>query len=815
MAATSTPSSALLAGTLLIAIGTVAAPAVAQEDEVRIEKATEGQDADSPPGPVLIAGNPVTWTYEVSNTGSRPISNVVVTDDQEGTVSCPLTVLDAGESMTCTAIVGTVQVGQYANVATVDALRQDASPISDTDPSHYFGQAAPAVTLEKETEGVDADLPPGPVLPVGDPVSWTYEVTNVGTDPLVNVTVTDDQGVAVSCPGTTLAAGESMICTAAGTVQVGQYANLGTVTAELPDASLTAASDPSHYFGQQLQLEKRTAGQDADLPPGPVLEAGDPVSWAYEVANPGPATVTGLAVTDDQGVTVSCPQTSLAAGESVVCTGSGTVQGGPYVNVGTASATLPLGGTVTASDPSHYFGTTVRLEKATNGQDADSPPGPVVAVGDPVSWTYEVTNLGSDTLTNVAVTDDQGVTVTCPGTLLDPGESMACTGNGSAAAGQYTNVGSVTADHPTFGEVAASDPSHYFGQDQVLDFGDAADPPYPTVLASNGARHLLGGGVFLGACVDAELDGQASADADGDDLGAALATFGTCAVAGDDEDGVAFDSPLVPGSTADVTVTASAPCTLSAWIDWNADGDWSDAGEDLFPGGTAIVAGGNASSVAVPSGAASGPTAARFRCTTGGAVTPVGEVADGEVEDYLVTVGAPEVSATKTVSLLVDQDGDGAAEAGDTLAYEVVIRNDGIGAAAGVVFTDSPDPNTALVVGSVTTTQGAVVSGNTPGDATVEADVGTIAAGAMVTIGYQVTIDNPLAPGVQQVVNQGSVEGDDFAPLPTDDPGAPGAEDPTVIALGTSLPFEIPTVGGAGLVVLLVLLAALAVRRLS
>jgi hypothetical protein len=82
---------ALLAGTLLMTLGTVAAPAAAQEDEVRIEKATEGQDADSPPGPVLIAGDSVTWTYEVSNTGSRPISSVVVTDDQEGAVSCPLT----------------------------------------------------------------------------------------------------------------------------------------------------------------------------------------------------------------------------------------------------------------------------------------------------------------------------------------------------------------------------------------------------------------------------------------------------------------------------------------------------------------------------------------------------------------------------------------------------------------------------------------------------------------------------------------------------------------------------------------------------
>jgi hypothetical protein len=36
------------------------------------------------------------------------------------------------------------------------------------------------------------------------------------------------------------------------------------------------------------------------------------------------------------------------------------------------------------------------------------------------------------------------------------------------------------------------------------------------------------------------------------------------------------------GATADIEVVANAPCTLSAWIDFNANGDWSDAGEDIF-----------------------------------------------------------------------------------------------------------------------------------------------------------------------------------------------------------------------------------------
>ncbi len=74
--------------------------------------------------------------------------------------------------------------------------------VQDTDPSHYLGQSdeEPAIDVEKATDGQDADLPPGPTLSAGDPVTWTYVVTNVGNVTLSNVAVTDDQGETVTCP---------------------------------------------------------------------------------------------------------------------------------------------------------------------------------------------------------------------------------------------------------------------------------------------------------------------------------------------------------------------------------------------------------------------------------------------------------------------------------------------------------------------------------------------------------------------------------------------------------------------------------------
>ena len=83
---------------------------------------------------------------------------------------------------------------------------------------------------------------------------------------------------------------------------------------------------------------------------------------------------------------------------------------------------------MTATNPSHYYGTTpsIQIIKYTNGEDADTVTGPFIPVGGAVNWTYAVTNTGNVTLTNVGVTDDQGVIVSCPASELAPGAGMVC-----------------------------------------------------------------------------------------------------------------------------------------------------------------------------------------------------------------------------------------------------------------------------------------------------------------------------------------------------------------------------------------------------
>ena len=170
---------------------------------------------------------------------------------------------------------------------------------------------------------------------------------------------------------------------------------------------------------------------------------------------------------------------------------------------------------------------------------------------------------------------------------------------------------------------------------QPEDFGDAPDgaaaPLYPTLLINNGARHIIDGVTFMGVLVDAEGDGQPTANADGDDLNPP---------APDDEDGVAFPVPLIPGQAASVTVTTSVAGALDAWIDFDVDGSWT-AG-DQIAAALPLAAGANVVGFAVPATATPGQTYARFRFSTAGGLQPFGPALNGEVEDYNVFIEQPQ-----------------------------------------------------------------------------------------------------------------------------------------------------------------------------
>ncbi len=171
-------------------------------------------------------------------------------------------------------------------------------------------------------------------------------------------------------------------------------------------------------------------------------------------------------------------------------------------------------------------------------------------------------------------------------------------------------------------------------QPQEWDFGDAPEIPgaggYPTTLANNGARHLIGGPFFedpaggLPDNPDPEFDGQPDPNALGDDNDG-----------NDDEDGVQIPV-LVLGGTSTITVgVGGGGGVVEAWIDFNGDLIWQGA-ELVFAG--MLPDGVHAINVTTPAGSIVGQTFARFRISSGGGLSPVGAAQDGEVEDYEVHI---------------------------------------------------------------------------------------------------------------------------------------------------------------------------------
>src|SRR5204862_7255744 len=129
----------------------------------------------------------------------------------------------------------------------------------------------------------------------------------------------------------------------------------------------------------------------------------------YLVTNTRNAHPTRRSSALDKIGSISCGSTNLAAGASMTCTMTGTATTvGQYTNEGCVAAKSPAGATLKACDPDHYYGEEpkIAIVKKTNGSDNDAAPGPIVAAGSTVTWTYTVTNTGNVDLANLTGIDE-------------------------------------------------------------------------------------------------------------------------------------------------------------------------------------------------------------------------------------------------------------------------------------------------------------------------------------------------------------------------------------------------------------------------
>jgi uncharacterized repeat protein (TIGR01451 family) len=343
-----------------------------------------------------------------------------------------------------------------------------------------------------------------------------------------------------------------------------------------------------------------------------------------------------------------------------------------------------------------------------------------IAPGATITYYLQVSNSGPDDIIDAVVTDVfnpasfdlSSISWTCSPSA-SAGPETACPASGNADdlnTGVFVDIGSgdllelsiqvkilrgptdpvvnTASVRPPVGAIDPDESNNSASDSDgllELDLGDAPDPTYPTLHASDGAAHVVGPWLRLGSLVDADTDGHPTAGADGDDLDGA-----------DDEDGVVFTSPVYRGQQSTIVVDASDIGILDVWIDSNADGDWDDPGEQLFAT-TGIANGTNHLYLWVPADAQLGPTYMRFRFSSEYGLGPTGVAWDGEVEDYLVNILEPPLEPLHAFAAVAGDEQNQLFWRNPTGVYHSTM----IVARAGVSPTSPTDPLAVVLLDEV------------------------------------------------------------------------------------------------------------------
>jgi hypothetical protein len=203
-----------------------------------------------------------------------------------------------------------------------------------------------------------------------------------------------------------------------------------------------------------------------------------------------------------------------------------------------------------------------------------------------------------------------------------------------------------------------------------FDYGDAADPIYPSKKASNGPRHTVVAGFSLGPTVTSDPDARLT------DL--------------DQDDGVTVGS-MTAAFTGSITVNINGalPSRLAyvnAWIDFDGDGVFENSeklAERVYFNDGSRQFNFPVSSSAVTSK----PVAVRVRMSSQSGLGPTGDAPDGEVEDVYVTINRnPYTNASNNL----DVNGDGSVSPIDVLQLVNYINFNGAGALPFPVTTAVP-----------------------------------------------------------------------------------------------------------------------------
>jgi uncharacterized repeat protein (TIGR01451 family)/LPXTG-motif cell wall-anchored protein len=441
------------------------------------------------PTTVTSAGQTVTYSFAVTNTGNKTLTDVLVNDTAfSGTgtppvVDCPVTTLAPQASTTCTATYTATQAdidaGSITNTAT-------ASGTPPTGPAATSAPSTATVTAQRSSSILVVKTASRPtVTGAGQVVTYSFHVVNTGNQTLTDVAINETQfsgtgtPPVIDCPATTLAPQGTLDCTGPytvtqGDIDAGSITNTATVSGTPPTGPVVTSA-PSNATVAVVALPHLTLVKSAD--PATVSVVGDEVDYTFTITNSGNVTLAGVGIDESafsgSGTlsSIDCPTGPLAPTASVECTASysvtqADVDAGSVTNTATAHGTAPDDSPVT-SGPSSATVTVgaapaLTLQKSATPDTASAP-------GDEISYSFLVTNTGNVTLSNVAVDetafDGSGTmsAIDCPASSLAPDAQEVCTASYAVTqadvdAGTVTNTATAHGTPPGSNTPVSSGP---------------------------------------------------------------------------------------------------------------------------------------------------------------------------------------------------------------------------------------------------------------------------------------------------------------------------------------------------------------------
>ena len=344
---------------------------------------------------VTTAGEVITYTITVTNTGNTTLKDIPVVDDMAG-INTKIDTIEVGKSASVTGRYTVTQAdidkgGKIHNVATAG----DKSPEKDVNVEQNPGYTA-VKTADKEK-----------VTAAGEVITYTITVTNTGNTTLKDIAVKDDMA-GINTKIDTIEVGKSASVTGTYTVKQsdidkgGMIHNAATAGDKTPEKDVPVEQNSSYTAVKTADKEKVTA-------------AGEIITYTITVTNTGNTTLTDIAVKDDMAG-IDTKIDTIEVGKSASVTGTYTVKqedidkGGKIHNVATVGDKSPERDVEVEQNPCILVNKDATAVKAKDAEGfTDITETTKVRPDDVIEYTIVVTNTGNTTLEDIKITDSLNV----------------------------------------------------------------------------------------------------------------------------------------------------------------------------------------------------------------------------------------------------------------------------------------------------------------------------------------------------------------------------------------------------------------------